>query len=232
MFFFTFDMTFLILIPGFLLAAYAQYQVSSAYKTYSNVPTKTGITGAGAARAILNTNDLQTVGIEEIGGNLTDHYDARKKVMRLSQGVSQKASIAAVGIAAHETGHALQDKDGYWPLRFRNIIVPVAGFGSNLAWPLFFLGFFFAQTGWGVALMNLGIILFSIALLFTIITLPVEFNASSRAVKTLIDNQIIQPGEEVGVKKVLRAAALTYVAAALMAFLNLLRLVLLRGSRD
>src|SRR5665647_2250251 len=201
MFFFPFDITFLILIPGLLLAAYAQYQVSSAYKTYSNVPTKTGITGAGAARAILNTNELKTVGIEEIAGNLTDHYDPRKKVMRLSQGVSQKASIAAVGIAAHETGHALQDKDGYWPLRARNIIVPVAGFGSNLAWPLFFLGLIFAQ-GW---LMDLGIVLFSIALLFTVITLPVEFNASSRAVKSLIDNQIIQPGEEVAVKKVLRA---------------------------
>ncbi|MBK5243611.1 MAG: zinc metallopeptidase [Eubacteriaceae bacterium] len=221
-------LTFIILIPGLLLAAYAQYQVSSAYKTYSNVPTKTGITGAGAARAILNTNDLESVGIEDIAGNLTDHYDPRKKVMRLSQGVSQKASIASVGVAAHETGHALQDKDGYWPLRARNIIVPVAGFGSNLAWPLFFIGLIFAQ-GW---LMDLGILLFSIALLFTVITLPVEFNASSRAVKSLIDNQIIQPGEEVGVKKVLRAAALTYVAAALMAFLNLLRLVILRGSRN
>ncbi|HEY5537750.1 MAG TPA: zinc metallopeptidase [Acetobacterium sp.] len=228
MFFFPFDITFLILIPGLLLAAYAQYQVSSAYKTYSNVPTKTGITGAAAARALLNTNDLSNVGIEDIAGNLTDHYDPRKKVMRLSQGVSQKASIAAVGVAAHETGHALQDKDGYWPLRARNIIVPVAGFGSNLAWPLFFIGLIFAQ-GW---LMDLGIVLFSIALLFTIITLPVEFNASSRAVKSLIDNQIIQPGEEIGVKKVLRAAALTYVAAALMAFLNLLRLVILRGSRN
>jgi len=221
-------LTFIILIPGLLLAAYAQYQVSSAYKTYSNVPTKTGITGAGAARAILNTNDLESVGIEDIAGNLTDHYDPRKKVMRLSQGVSQKASIASVGVAAHETGHALQDKDGYWPLRARNIIVPVAGFGSNLAWPLFFIGLIFAQ-GW---LMDLGILLFSVALLFTVITLPVEFNASSRAVKSLVDNQIIQPGEEVGVKKVLRAAALTYVAAALMAFLNLLRLVILRGSRN
>lgn len=232
MLFFPFDMTFLILIPGLLLAAYAQYQVSSAYKTYSNVPTKTGITGAGAARALLNNNELNNIGIEEIAGNLTDHYDPRNKVMRLSQGVSQKASIAAVGIAAHETGHALQDKEGYWPLRFRNIIVPVAGFGSNLAWPLFFLGFFFAQTTWGVALMDLGIILFCLALLFTVITLPVEFNASKRAVQSLIANQIIQPGEEVGVKKVLRAAALTYVAAALMAFLNLLRLVILRGSRN
>jgi len=232
MFFFPFDMTFLILIPGFILAAYAQYQVSSAYKTYSKVPTKTGITGADAARAILNNNDLKNVGIENIAGNLTDHYDPRGKVMRLSEGVSQKASIAAVGIAAHETGHALQDKDGYWPLRFRNIIVPISGFASNLAWPLFFLGFFFAQTSWGYALMDLGIILFCLALVFTVITLPVEFNASSRAVRTLIDNHIIQPGEEVGVKKVLRAAALTYVAAALMAFLNLLRLLLLRGSRD
>lgn len=232
MFFIPFNMTFLILIPGLIVAAYAQHQVSSAYKTYSNVPTKTGITGAGAARELLNNNELRNIGIEEIAGNLTDHYDPRKKVMRLSQGVSQKASIAAVGIAAHETGHALQDKDGYWPLRFRNIIVPISGFGSNLAWPLFFLGFFFAQTTWGVAFMNLGILLFCLALVFTVITLPVEFNASRRAVKSLVDNHIILPGEEAGVKKVLRAAALTYVAAALMAFLNLLRLLILRGSRN
>ncbi|KNZ41177.1 zinc metallopeptidase [Acetobacterium bakii] len=229
MFFSQYYLSFLILIPGLIFAAYAQYQVSSAYKTYSKVPTKTGITGADAARAILNNNDLKNVGIEDIAGNLTDHYDPRGKVMRLSQGVSQKASIAAVGIAAHETGHALQDKDGYWPLHFRNFIVPVSGFASNLAWPIFFIGLLFGQSGWGVTFMNLGILLFCLALLFTVITLPVEFNASSRAVKTLVENHIIQPGEEVGVKKVLRAAALTYVAAALMALLNLVRLLILRG---
>ncbi|WP_186855137.1 zinc metallopeptidase [Acetobacterium paludosum] len=232
MYFIPFDWTFLILIPGVILAAFAQYQVSSAYKAYSKVATKTGVTGAEAARTLLNSNGLSMIGIENVAGNLTDHYDPRSKVMRLSQGVGQQASIAAVGVAAHETGHAIQDKEGYWPLRFRSFMVPITGFASNLAWPLFFLGFFFAQTSWGMAFMDFGIILFSLALLFSVITLPVEFNASRRAIAALTDNHLILPGEEVGVKKVLRAAALTYVAAALMSLLTLLRLIILRGSRD
>ncbi|MBC3804730.1 zinc metallopeptidase [Acetobacterium fimetarium] len=227
-----FDWTFLLLVPGMIVAAYAQFQVSSAYKAYSKVRTKNGITGAEVARTLLDSNGLSTIGIEGVAGNLTDHYDPRSKVMRLSQGVGQQASIAAVGIAAHETGHAIQDKEGYGPLRFRSFMVPITGFASNLAWPLFFLGFFFAQTSWGFALMDLGIVLFSLALLFNIITLPVEFNASKRAVEALMDNHLILPGEEIGVKKVLRAAALTYVAAALMSLLTLLRLLILRGSRD
>ncbi|WP_207722301.1 zinc metallopeptidase [Acetobacterium fimetarium] len=232
MYFIPFDWTFLLLVPGMIVAAYAQFQVSSAYKAYSKVRTKNGITGAEVARTLLDSNGLSTIGIEGVAGNLTDHYDPRSKVMRLSQGVGQQASIAAVGIAAHETGHAIQDKEGYGPLRFRSFMVPITGFASNLAWPLFFLGFFFAQTSWGFALMDLGIVLFSLALLFNIITLPVEFNASKRAVEALMDNHLILPGEEIGVKKVLRAAALTYVAAALMSLLTLLRLLILRGSRD
>jgi Zn-dependent membrane protease YugP len=225
-------MTFLLLIPGVIFAAYAQHQVSSAYKAYSKVPTKNGMTGTDAARRLLNANGLNTINIENVAGNLTDHYDPRHKVMRLSSGVGQQASVAAVGIAAHETGHAIQDAEGYWPLRVRSFIVPITGFASNLAWPIFILGFFFAQSSWGVMFMDLGIILFSLALLFSVITLPVEFNASKRAIAALVDNNLIQPGEEVGVKKVLKAAALTYVAAALMSLLTLLRLVLLRGSRD
>ncbi|MBI4856888.1 MAG: zinc metallopeptidase [Acetobacterium woodii] len=232
MFFVPFDMTFLLLIPGLIFAAYAQHQVSSAYKAYSKVATKNGMTGADAARRLLNANGLNTIDIENVAGNLTDHYDPRHKVMRLSSGVGQQASVAAVGIAAHETGHAIQDAEGYWPLRFRSFIVPITGFASNLAWPIFILGFFFAQSSWGVMFMDLGIILFSLALLFSVITLPVEFNASKRAIAALVDNNLIQPGEEVGVKKVLKAAALTYVAAALMSLLTLLRLVILRGSRD
>lgn len=232
MYFVPFDMTFLLLIPGLIFAAYAQYQVSSAYKAYSKVATKNGMTGADAARRLLNANGLNTINIENVAGNLTDHYDPRHKIMRLSSGVGQQASVAAVGIAAHETGHAIQDAEGYWPLRFRSFIVPLTGFASNLAWPIFILGFFFAQSSWGVMFMDLGIILFSFALLFSVITLPVEFNASKRAIAALVDNNLIQPGEEVGVKKVLRAAALTYVAAALMSLLTLLRLVILRGSRD
>nr|WP_320025591.1 zinc metallopeptidase [uncultured Acetobacterium sp.] len=232
MFFVPFDMTFLLLIPGVIFAAYAQHQVSSAYKAYSKVATKNGMTGADAAQRLLNANGLNTIAIENVAGNLTDHYDPRHKVMRLSSGVGQQASVAAVGIAAHETGHAIQDAEGYWPLRFRSFIVPITGFASNLAWPIFILGFFFAQSSWGVMFMDLGIILFSLALLFSVITLPVEFNASKRAIAALVDNNLIQPGEEVGVKKVLKAAALTYVAAALMSLLTLLRLVILRGSRD
>lgn len=225
--------TLLILIPGVIFAAYAQYQVSSAYKAYSKVSTKNGMTGADAARKLLNVNGLSAVNIENVAGNLTDHYDPRGKVMRLSAGVSQQASIAAVGIAAHETGHAIQDKEGYGPLKFRSFVVPITGFASNLAWPIFIIGFFFGgASDWGMMFMDLGIILFSFALLFSVITLPVEFNASKRAITALVDNNIIQPGEVVGVKKVLRAAALTYVAAALMALLNLVRLLIMRGSRN
>lgn len=221
----------LILIPGLILAAYAQYQVSSAYKTYSRVRTRNGLTGAQAARKLLDINGLSNIGIESIGGNLTDHYDPRHKVMRLSGGVGSQDSIAAVGVAAHETGHAIQDKEGYFPLRFRNAIVPVCNFASNAAWPLFFIGLIFGRggTGFGVTLMNIGIILFCVSLVFYIITLPVEFNASRRAVAALEEYQLIAPGEEQGGKKVLRAAALTYVASTLMAFLNLLRLLALRN---
>lgn len=221
----------LILIPGLILAAYAQYQVSSAYKTYSRVRTRNGLTGAEAARRLLDINGLSNVGIESISGNLTDHYDPRSKVMRLSGGVGNQDSIAAVGVAAHETGHAIQDKEGYFPLRFRNAIVPVCNFASNAAWPLFFIGLIFGRggTSFGMTLMNIGIILFCVSLVFYIITLPVEFNASRRAVAALQEYQLIAPGEEQGVKKVLWAAALTYVASTLMAFLNLLRLLALRN---
>ena len=231
---FFFDYTWLILIPGIIVAAWAQYQVSSAYKTYSRVPTRNGLTGAEAARQLLNINGLGNVAIEGISGELTDHYDPRSKKMRLSGGVGGSTSIAAVGVAAHETGHAIQDKEGYWPLRFRNAIVPVCNVASSAAWPLFFIGLIFGggRGSFGVMLMNLGIVLFCISLVFYIITLPVEFDASRRAVKALIDYNLIAPGEEVGGKKVLRAAALTYGASALMAILNLLRLLVLRGDRD
>lgn len=231
--FFSFYGSMLILIPGLILAAFAQYQVSSAYKTYSRVRTSNGLTGAQAARKLLDINGLNNIGIESISGNLTDHYDPRNKVMRLSGGVGGADSIAAVGVAAHETGHAIQDKEGYFPLKFRNAIVPVCNFASSAAWPLFFIGLFFGggRGGFGLTLMNIGIILFCVTLVFYVITLPVEFNASKRAVAALQQYNLIAPGEEAGVKKVLRAAALTYVASALMAFLNLLRLLALR-NRD
>ncbi|MEG0495137.1 MAG: zinc metallopeptidase, partial [Eubacterium sp.] len=182
-----------ILIPGLILSAYAQYQVSKAYKTYSRVPTKTGMTGADAARKLLDANHLNSVGIEGIAGELTDHYDPRGKVMRLSTGVGDKSTLAAVGIAAHETGHALQDADGYWPLKFRSAVVPVCNFASNAAWPLFFIGIIFggSRSSWGLLLMDFGIWLFAFSLIFYIITLPVEFNASYRAVASLKEYNII-----------------------------------------
>lgn len=237
MFYPFFDWTFLLLIPGLILSAWAQYQVSKNYQTYSRVATKNGLTGAGAARALLDMNGLQHVRIEGVAGELTDHYDPKNDVMRLSGGVGNNATVAAVGIAAHETGHAIQDKENYGPLRFRNAIVPVSNLCSQAAWPLFFIGLIVAGGsraaggGFGGTLMNLGIILFAVSILFYIITLPVEFDASKRAVRALVDNNLIDAGEEVGVRRVLRAAALTYVASALMAFLNLFRLLALRNRR-
>ncbi len=229
---FFWDWTYLLLIPGIIISAIAQAKISSAYRTYSRVASKTGLSGAEAARRLLDINGLSNVRIEGIGGELTDHYDPRKKIMRLSNGVGNNRSIAAIGVAAHETGHAIQDKVGYWPLRFRNAIVPVCNISSNMAWPLFFIGLIFgSRSVVGTWLMNLGIVLFCVSLLFYLITLPVEFNASRRAVAALTEYQLIAPGEEKGVKKVLQAAALTYVASALMAFLNLLRLLVLR-DRD
>lgn len=229
--FYSFYGSMLILIPGLILAAFAQYQVSSAYKTYSRVKTSNGLTGAQAARKLLDINGLNNIGIESISGNLTDHYDPRNKVMRLSGGVGGADSIASVGVAAHETGHAIQDKEGYFPLKIRNAIVPVCNIASRAAWPLFFIGLFFSSGSGsiGMTLMNIGIILFCVSLVFYIITLPVEFNASKRAIASLQEYNLIAPGEEIGVKKVLRAAALTYVASALMAFLNLIRLLALRN---
>lgn len=229
---FFFDPTFLLLIPGIILAAIAQYMVSSAYKKYSKVQTRNGLTGAQAAQMIMHGNNLNNVGIRQIGGELTDNYNPSTKMMNLSQPVAYGNSIASVGIAAHETGHALQHAQGYWPLKFRNAIVPVCNFASSASWFLFFMGLIFARSSQiGIYLMDAGIILFCVALLFYIITLPVEFDASNRAVKALRNQGLLEEDEIRGVKKVLTAAALTYVASMLMALLNLLRLIILRGNR-
>lgn len=228
-----FGSSWLILLPGLIIAAIAQAKVSKAYKTYSRVPTRTGMTGKDAARRLLDANGLTNVGIEMISGEMTDHYDPKRKVMRLSNGVGNGASLASVGIAAHETGHAIQDAKGYMPLRFRNAMVPVCNLTSQAAWPMFFIGLVLGgnRSSFGIILMNLGIILFAVALVFYIVTLPVEFNASSRAVAALTQYGIVSPGEEVGVKKVLSAAAMTYVASTLMAFLNLVRMLAIRERR-
>ncbi|MFZ7132047.1 MAG: zinc metallopeptidase [Eubacteriales bacterium] len=225
---FFFEPTMFILIPGLILAAYAQSKVSSAYNKYLRVANTRGITGADTAREILNKNDLYDIKIELAKGKLSDHYDPRKKILRLSHDVYHGKSVAALAIAAHEVGHAIQHHKQYTPLVLRNSIAPVVSLASNAAWFLFFIGFLFQGTGF----MNLGIIFFTSAVIFHIVTLPVEFNASHRAIEQLNATGLIQLNEGTGVKKVLDAAALTYVAATIVAFLQLMRMIILRGSRD
>jgi hypothetical protein len=222
------DPTFLLLIPALILAVYAQAKVQNAFRKYSQIPGSSGLTGAEVASKLLHRYQLHDVTVETTPGNLSDHYDPQKKVLRLSEQVYGSTSIAALGIAAHETGHAIQHAKGYKALALRSAIVPVANIGSQLAFPLFFLGFIFG----GRTLMDAGIVLFSLAVIFQLITLPVEFNASSRAVTMLHENALIGQGEVAATRSVLSAAALTYVAATAMAVLQLLRLLLLRGSRD
>ncbi len=228
---FFWDPTFIILIPGLFLALWAQTKVQSTFRQYLRVRSKKGYTGAQVAHALLRANGVTDVTVERTRGVLSDHYDPRHKVIRLSDQVYDGSSLASVGVAAHETGHALQHHQEYFPLQIRNSLVPVANFGSNLAFPLFFLGFFF-QSQFGLTLMNIGILLFSAALLFQLFTLPVELNASNRAIAMLSGQGIISMDEESGTRKVLSAAAWTYVAAVAMAALQLIRLLVLRGYRD
>lgn len=226
-----FDWTWIILIPGLIISIIAQAKVSSAFNAYSRVTSSQRLTGAETARRLLDFNHLN-VSIHGIQGNLTDHYDPRNKSMALSDGVGNSDSIAAVAVAAHETGHACQDGEGYFPLRFRNAIVPLCNFTSNMAWPLFFIGLIFGGrygNQVSIILMDVGIWFFMIALIFYLVTLPVEFNASHRAIVMLKQYNLIAPQEERAVKKVLSAAAMTYVASTLVAFLNLIRMLALRG---
>lgn len=223
-----YDSTFILLIPALILAFYAQWKVSSTYAKYSQVPCKRGYTGAQVARYILDDYRLQDIDIEQIPGELTDHYDPRSKKLRLSAGIYNSNSVAALGVAAHEAGHALQEAKAYLPLKVRNGLVPVANFGTTLAFPLFLLGMFSGLP----QLMDIGIILFSVAVLFSVITLPVEFNASARAIRVLADGNFLTEEELPLARQVLNAAALTYVAATAMAVLNLIRLLALRSQRD
>jgi Zn-dependent membrane protease YugP len=213
-----------ILIPALLLSIYAQWRVRSTYRRYARVPSRSGITAHGAVERILGAASISDVSVESAGRPLGDHYDPRKKVLRLS--ATDSSSIAAIGVAAHEAGHAIQHARSFGPLRFRTAIVPIANFGSQLAFPLFFVGLIF-QTN---VLVTAGIILFSAAVLFTLVTLPVEFDASRRAVAALRDNAIVGTEELGAVKEVLFAAALTYVAAAAVAALQLV-LLLMAGRR-
>jgi len=224
---FFFDSTIIILLPAIALTIYAQYKVKTVYAKYSKVAAKNGLSGREVAEELLLKNDLGNIKIEPIKGSLSDHYDPRKKSLSLSQGVYYGKSIAAQGIVAHEIGHALQDSVKYFPLALRSNLVPAANIGSRMAIPLFLIGFLFSFS----SLMDIGIVVFSLAVLFQIVTLPVEFDASKRAVKLLSKGSIISDTEAVLVKKVLNAAALTYVAATAVAVMQLLRLIILRDRR-
>jgi Zn-dependent membrane protease YugP len=227
---FFWDYTFFLLIPPLILALYAQQKVRSTYKHFSTKYASSRITASEVAQQILNIKGATDVKVERVAGKLSDHYDPRKRILRLSEGVYKSPSIAALGIAAHETGHALQHQAGYFPLQIRNAIYPIASFGSSLAFPIFFIGFIFSRQGPSI-LMDLGILLFAGAVVFSVLTLPVELNASRRALVLLREGNYLKQDELIGARKVLTAAALTYVAATAMAAVQLLRLFLLRGSR-
>ncbi len=221
---FWFDPLYLILtMPALLLAIYAQWQVRTAYQKYSRVPNERGISGYQAAQELLNANGLYGIDIEGVPGNLSDHYDPKGKVLRLSPDVANGRSIASMAIVAHEVGHAVQDKQGYAMMRFRSTLVPAANLGSTLGIWLAFGGLVFRLSG----LAWLGVALFSAAVLFTLVTLPVELNASSRALTMLRQTNLLSQHDLKGAKSVLRAAALTYVAALAQAVMQLLYLVLL-----
>ena len=224
-----FDPTMILVLIGAVLSMWASAKVQGTFNKYSSVRSRTGMTGADAARRLLNSQGIYDVSIEGVAGNLTDHYDPRSKTLRLSESVYQSSSVSAIGVAAHECGHAIQDHVGYVPLRMRAAFVPVVNFGSHLSWPLILIGVIIG--GIGSPMVNIGIWMFVLVVLLQLITLPVELNASRRAVVLLDQNGILQ-GEEVSqTRKVLGAAALTYVAAAASSILQLLRLVILFGGR-
>ena len=230
--FFGFDPTWILLLPAMAFALWAQWKVRSTYEKYSQVPAANGLTGRDMARSIMQRNGVADVAVEEVAGTLSDHYDPRQKTVRLSADIYEGASIASIAVSAHEVGHVLQHHQGYVPLGLRSAIAPVAGFGSSLAWPLFFVGLLFGpRMPFSGVLMDLGILLFAGAVLFHFVTLPVEFDASRRALRQLTESGAVMPQEVAGAKQVLDAAALTYVAAAAMAALQLVRLVILRGNR-
>ena len=222
-----FDPTYFLVLIGAVLCIWAQARVSSTYNRYSRVLSRTGMTGAQAAQRILQLSGIYDVRIEHVGGKLTDHYDPVNKVLRLSDTVYGSTSVAAIGVAAHECGHAVQHDKGYAPLQFRSALVPVANIGSKAGIPLILLG---ALLGMNQTLIHIGIWVFALAVLFQLVTLPVEFNASGRALAMLGDYGMLDRDETTGCRKVLQAAALTYVAAAASAILQLLRLVLLFGG--
>jgi uncharacterized protein len=230
--FFGFDPTIVLVLPALVFAFWAQWKVQSTYQKFSRVRAANGRTGRQMALAIMARNGVTDVTVEEVGGMLSDHYDPRVKKVRLSQPIYGGDSISSIAVAAHEIGHVLQHQQGYVPLAVRSAVAPVAQIGSWAAFPLFFLGIFFFRGQTATWLMDLGILLFTGAVLFQLVTLPVEFDASKRALVQLTETGAVMPQEVAQAKQVLDAAALTYVAAAAMAALQLLRLVLIRNSRN
>ncbi len=231
---FYFDWTYLLVIAGAVLCLAASARVNSTFAKYSKTRSRSGITGADVAQRILHYAGITDVQVQPVSGQLTDHYDPKKKVVSLSESVYGSTSIAAIGVAAHECGHAIQHNKGYAPLNWRSALVPIVNIGSRLSWPLILIGILLGgMMGAGVSgtIINIGIVLFSFAVLFQLVTLPVEFNASSRAL-TLLENTGVLGNDEVGTaRKVLSAAAMTYVTGASSSLLQLLRLVILFGGR-
>ncbi len=230
MFYYFYDWTYILVIIGAVICLAASARVNRVFAQYSTVRSHSGMTGREAAEQILHRNGIYDVQVIHIPGNLTDHYNPGKKTLGLSDTVYNSTSVAAIGVAAHECGHAVQHATGYAPLSIRGALVPVANFGSMAAWPLIFIGLFLnGQTA--ALFINLGILFFSAAVLFQLVTLPVEFNASGRAVKVLENSGMLYPDEVGSVKKVLGTAALTYVASAAAMILQLLRLLILTGGK-
>lgn len=227
---FGYDSMYFLVLIAFIFSMVAQAKVSGTFNKFSKVRNRRGMTGAQVAAQMLQNAGIYDVSVQRVAGNLTDHYDPRTKTLRLSQSVYDSTSVAALGVAAHETGHAIQHDVGYAPLALRSFFVPLANFGSHLAIPLIIIGFLVG--GGGSTLVMLGILFFSLSVAFTLITLPVEFNASSRAIRLLVDDGFLDSDEIGGAKKVLSAAAMTYVAAAFAAVAQLLRLVAIFGRRN
>ncbi len=226
--YFYFDYYYLILVvPALMLAIWAQVQVKTTYRKYSRVPNSRGMTGAYAAQAVLNFYGITDVRIERVSGNLTDHYDPRSKVIRLSDGVYNSSTVAAIGIACHEAGHAAQHAENYAPIKIRNAIIPVCNIGSTIGIPLALIGWIFSFS----ILIYVGLGLYAAVFIFQVATLPVEFNASRRAVKVIDETQLLRDDEIGGAKKVLAAAAMTYVASMIVSLANLLRLLLRFSNR-
>lgn len=224
-----FDWTYILIIIGAVIASIASANVNRTFNKYSKYTTEKGMTGTQVAEYILQYSGITNVRVERISGNLTDHYDPSNKVLRLSDATANSTSIAAIGVAAHECGHAVQDAKGYFMMTLRQKIVPVVNIGSTLSWPILILG---AIAGFNQTLINIGIMLFSLTLLFQLVTLPVEFDASKRALQIMEEGRVLTASELPYARKTLKAAAMTYVASAIAGALSLLRVLILFGDRS